>query len=145
MKKRILSFVCAVLLMMNLSGGALAAEPRASYYFSATEVYASPVSNSGILIEIEVTATHTMQKVGATDVYIYEQQSDGDYEIVYTYTSDDYPELQWSNNAFYMGSVTYQGTEGVKYYATCALYCKDSSGSETKFFNTNIVTATDNP
>lgn len=145
MKRKIISAILTLAFALNLAGTAAAVEPRASYYFSYTDVYATAVSDSQIVIDIEINATHTMQKVGATDVYIYEQQSDGDYEIVYTYTSDDYSDLMWSNDAFYFGAVTYQGTEGVKYYAICTLYCKDSSGSEIMHMTTNIVTATNNP
>lgn len=145
MKRKIISVILMLAFALSLSGTAMAVQPRASDYFAYTDVYASAVSDSGILIEIEIDATHTMQKVGATDVYIYEQQSDGDYEIVFTYTSDEYTQLMRSNNAFYTGSITYQGTEGVKYYAICTLYCKDSSGSEIMHMTTNIVTATDNP
>lgn len=145
MKRKIISVILTLIFALSLTGTAMAVQPRASDYFAYTDVYASPVSDGGILVEIEINATHTMTKVGATDVYIYEQQSDGRYENIFTYTSDDYPELQWSNNAFYMGSVTYQGTEGKKYYAICTLYCKDSSGSEIMHVTSNIVTAQANP
>lgn len=143
MKKRMISALCAFVFLLSLSDTAMAVEPRASDYFWATEVYATAQSGGNVLIEIEINATHTMTKVGATDVYIYEQQSDGDYDIVYTYTSDDYSGLMWTNNAFYMGSVTYEGDVGTKYYAKCTLYAKDSSGSEIMHVNSNIVTARD--
>lgn len=139
MKKRTVSALCAFAFLLSLS--AAAAEPRASDYFWYTDVYASAQSGGNILIEIEINATDIMQKVGATDVYIYEQQSDGGYDNVYTFTSDDYPSLMWTNNAFYDGAVAYEGTVGTKYYATVALYAKDANGSETMYEDTYVVTA----
>lgn len=138
MRKRIVSMMCVFLFIINMTN-ALAVESRASNYFSFTEVYASAQSSGEILVEITINATHTMTQVGVKRIYIYEQQSDGDYEIVHTFKYEDDTSMMRTNNAFYFGSFTYQGTSGVKYYATTSLYAKDSSGSETMYVNSNIV------
>ena len=82
-----------------------------------------------------------MQQVGASDVYIYEQQSDGSYDNVYTYTMDDYPSLIWTNSACAYVDVNYTGTAGKSYHAIVACYAKDSNGAETRYYTTNEVTA----
>lgn len=147
MKKRIISLFCAILVIMSLPGIALAVEvtPRASDYFGYTSVRAYAKPGSKILIEIDVDATHTMQQVGASKVYIYEQQSDGSYDIVYTYTKEAYPSLIWTNSSCAYVDVTYQGVAGRKYYAYVGCYAKDSSGAETLFDATYVVTAAANP
>lgn len=147
MKKRILSLLCAMLVILSLPGVAFAAEvnPRASYYFSCTDVRAYAEPGSKILIEIDVDATHTMQEVGASYVYIYERQSDGSYDVVYTYTKEAYPSLIWRNSSCAYVDVTYQGTAGKKYYALVGCYARDSSGAETRYYETYVVTAAANP
>jgi len=143
MKKRIASLLCAFVLILSLPAVACATEsaPRASDYFGATDVRAYAEPGSKILIEIDVSATHTMQQVGASEVYIYEQQSDGGYDCVYTYTKEEYPSLIWTNSACAFVDVTYQGTAGTKYYALVGCYAKDSNGAETLFHTTYVVTA----
>ena len=143
MKKKILSLLCAALLILSLPGVACAADvtPRASDYFSFTDVRAYAESGGNILIEIDVEATHTMLQVGASEVYIYEQQSDGDYDVVYTYTKEAYPHLTWSNCGSACIDVNYQGTIGKNYFATVACYARDSNGAEKRYYDTNVVTA----
>jgi len=143
MKKRMLSLLCVVCVLLSMPGVACAADitPRASDYFGCTGVRAYAEGGGEILIEIDVDATHMMQEVGASDVYIYEQQSDGDYEIVYTFTKEDYPSLVETNSFFGYVDVTYQGTSGTKYYALVACYAKDKNGAESLYFTTNVVTA----
>lgn len=140
MKKRILSAIFVSLFIINLTSVA-AVEPRASNYFSRTDVYASAQGDGEVLVEVEINATHTMTQVGAKRVYIYEQQSDGDYEIVHTYDYTVDSGMMNYGSAFYCGALTYQGTVGVKYFATACLYAKDSSGSETMYQDSYVITA----
>ncbi len=114
-----------------------ASTQRASDYFSYTEVVATPVGNGKFAVEFDINATHIMDKLGATEIIIWERQSNGSYESVKTYTSG----LMDTNTAAAYGRVYYQGTSGARYYATVALYAKDSSGSETLYSNTSVITA----
>lgn len=142
MKKRITSFLCALLMLMSTVSFASAATPRASDYFSCTDVRAYALSGGRILVEFDVDATHTMLEVGAQRVYIFEQQSDGSYDNVYTfYSSSNYSSMMDTNSAFGEGEVTYQGTPGVKYYAKCVFYARDSAGAELLYQNTTVKTA----
>lgn len=141
MKKRIIPIICAVLLMVNLCGVANAIT-QASDYFGCTAVYATATDGGKVLVEFEIDATHIMDEVGAKRIYIYEQQSDGSYSNVYTFRSTTYySSMINTNSAFGDGAITYQGIPGRKYFATVAVYAKDSEGSETRYYDTNIVTA----
>ena len=143
MKKRIFSLLCALVMILSVPVVACAAdaEPRASYYFSCTDVRAYAEDNGRILIEIDIDATHTMQEVGASDVWIYEVDSNGDSEIVYTFTMEDYPNMIWTNSSCACVDVTYQGTIGMRYFATVACYARDSEGAEWRYYDTRTVTA----
>ena len=110
---------------------------RASDYFSYTDVWATSQGNGKFLVEFDINATHKMLQLGADKIYIWEQQSDGSYDNVKTYTSG----LIDTNTAASYRRITYSGTPGVKYYATVVLYAKDSDGSEKLYSSTNVITA----
>lgn len=141
MKKRFLSLVCIALLLVSLSTAIYAVDARASDYFSATDVRAYAKSGGKILFEIDIDATHTMQEVGASEVYVYEQQSDGTWDNVYTFTMEAHPYLIETNSMSAYVDATYQGTVGKNYYAAVACYARDSEGAEWLYFNTPVVTA----
>ena len=141
MKKRLLSLLFATLLLVSLSTMVCASNARASAYFSATDVRAYAKSGGKILFEIDIDATHTMQELGASEIYVYEQQDDGSWDNVYTFTMDEHPYLIETNTAGAFVDATYQGTVGKNYFATVACYAKDSSGYEVLMFDTPDVTA----
>ena len=138
MRKRIVVLVSILLLIVSLTSFASA---RASEYFSYTSVYATALDDGEVLIEYDIDPTHTMLECGARAVWVYEQQSGGDYEEVFEYLMEDYPDMIQYNSIIGDGQVTYPGTPGKKYYALVALYAKDKYGSETISFYTNVVTA----
>ena len=138
MRKRIVVLVSICLLMVCLTSFASA---RASEYFSYTAVYATALDDGEILIEYDIDPTHTMLECGARAVWVYEQQSNGDYEEVFEYLMEDYPDMIQYDSIIGDGQVTYPGTPGKKYHALVALYAKDQYGSEIISFYTNVVTA----
>ena len=138
MKKKIAILAFAILLATNISGFASA---RASEYFGYTAVYATALDDGEVLIEYDIDPTHRMLECGARAVWVYEQQSNGDYEEVFEYLMEDYPDMIQYDSIIGDGQVTYPGTPGKKYYALVALYAKDQYGSEIISFYTNVVTA----
>lgn len=138
MRKRIVVLISILLLMVSLTSFASA---RASEYFSYTAVYAFALDDGEILIEYDIDPTHIMLECGAKIVYIYEQQSNGKYEVVCTYRMEDHPDMIQYNTFIGDGEVTYPGTPGKDYYALVGLYAKDRYGSETIYFETNLVTS----
>ena len=142
MKHRLASLVCAVLMLVSVSIPA-AALTEASDYFSATAVRLIAKGSGQLLIEYDINATHTMLEVGAKRIYIYEQQSDGNYELVETYYSDDYYDLMMdTNTAFGFGDMYYDGVSSFRYYVLCALYARDEEGSQTLYQYSSTVCAT---
>lgn len=141
MKKRFFSLFFALFLLLGLSTTTYAINARASDYFGFTDVRAYAQSGGKILFEIDVDATHTMQEVGASEVYVYEQQSDGSWDIVYTFTKESHPSLIWTNSSCAYVDAVYQGTVGKTYFATVACYAKDSNGYECLYDDTPDVTA----
>lgn len=144
MNSKVKRFFCSVsllLLMIGMIPTANAAITRASDYFAYTDVLAAPTSDGEFLVEFDINATKIMEEVGAEEILIYEQQSSGKYEVVKTFTRYNTTGLIDTNESCAYGKVYYQGTPGVKYFATVALYAKDSDGSETKYRDTRVITA----
>ena len=142
--KKIISMLCAVMLIVILPATACATEvtPRASEYFGYTAVQARAAGNGKVCIEIDINATRMMDEVGASVIHIYEKQANGSYKEVYKYTKAAYPNMMLVEDSFFAYlDVTYQGTSGKEYYAIVGCYAKDSAGSETLYFYTNVVTA----
>ena len=143
MKKRLLALFCAVSVLLSLTTAVCADNPgaRASAYFSATSVRAYAESGGKILFETDINATHTMQEVGVSVIYVYEKQSDGSWDEVYIFTMDEHPYLIETNSIGACIDATYQGTVGKQYYALVACYARDSEGAEWLYGETPTVTA----
>lgn len=136
-KKKLISLsLCIVMLLFVL---VIPASARASAYFSYTSLYAEDLGNGTISIKVHALGTGTMQEIGATQVIIYEKQSDGSYDPVRTYTKGDYPSLISYNRASHLSYVTYYGTPGKSYYALCAFYAKNATGSQIKWSTSNVT------
>lgn len=130
-KQKIISLsLCIVMLVFVL---AIPASARASAYFNYTNVYVDDKGNGTIRIQVHVIGTGTMQEIGATQVIVYEEQSDGSYDPVRTYTKNECPSLISYNRASHISYITHYGTPGKSYYALCAFYAKNSSGSQIKW------------
>ncbi|MCI9467881.1 MAG: hypothetical protein HFG45_01070 [Oscillospiraceae bacterium] len=142
MKKhiRLLSVILALALTFSMIPLANAVEQRGSDYFAASGVQAFAEGGGKVLIEFDIAATDMMDEIGASKIRIYEQQPNGTYSNVHTYTRDD-DGMMFTNDCFAYGDIYYQGISGRKYYAAVSMYCKDSTGSETITRNTNVVTA----
>ena len=135
-KKKPLSILLICLLVFSM---AIPASARASEYFYRTYVEATDIGNGTIRIKIDIGATKTMQELGATQVIVYEKQSDGSYDPVRTYTRSEYPSLISYNRASHVSYITHYGTPGKSYYALCAFYAKNSTGSQTKWGSSNVT------
>ena len=138
MKKKIAVLAFAILLATNISGFASA---RASEYFGYTAVYATALDDGEVLIEYDIDPTHRMQECGASIIWIYEGENNSGYEVVRIYRMEDYPDMIQHDTILGDGEVTYPGTPGKDYYALVGVYAKDQYGSETIYFETNVVTA----
>ena len=82
-----------------------------------------------------------MAEIGATQICVYQKQSDGSYQEVHTYTRYNQPGMILTKQAFADVNIIYPGTAGKYYYVTAACYCKNSAGSETAWVGSKAVKA----
>lgn len=138
---RFLTAALSLCLIFSIMVAAGFAATNASDYYSSTSVHATAVGNGDVVFEYDANATDFMDEIGAEKIVVWEQQSDGSYTDVYTFTRYNTSGMIAYNDYAHGGGVTYHGTKGVKYYATVKFYAKNSNGNESIYSNTKKVTA----
>jgi len=128
--KTLALFLCLTLVF----SAALSASARASDYFSHTSVSATKSGSGTLRIKLNVVAT------GASEIIVYEKQSNGTYQDVFTFKRDKYPTLVTKNRSSYVTYVTYPGTPGKTYYVTAHCYAANASGSQYTWAGSSAVT-----
>ena len=136
-QRTILSLFFVVVLTFSLT---VPASARASDYFVDKKLSASSAGNGTLKLTLTVLATETMQELGASQIRVYEKQSNGTSKAVYTFYRASYPKLIAKNTASIVVDVTYRGIPGKTYYATAGCYAKNSKGSSTIWVGSKSVT-----
>ena len=117
--------------------------PRASLYISGTEASIYANNTGKVTIYFSVTGTDIMTQIGASTIYLYEDNGKTS-KIVKTFRSSDleYSNMMNQNTSFHGDNVTYNdGKVGYKYYAEVYLKASNSTGGDTVMQPTNTVTA----
>lgn len=143
MSKRLLRSISVILVIVFLISApvqALAAEARASAWFTGYGASIVAAGNGKIKIEFTVVGTGTMTKLGASTIDIY--KSNGAFVKTISYTTSGNGYMMGYNTAYHSGSVPYSGVAGQKYYAVVNFYAKNSSGSDYRSYTTAYKTAT---
>ena len=127
--KRILKPLCAVLavmLMFTQPAQAIEIEnTRDSSYFIASSVYLVKTSDMTFEAWFDVSATRTMDELGASSITIQKSYDGVTWESMITYTKESTPQLICANTGLHGACVRYAGTTGRYYRAKIVLYAKD--------------------
>lgn len=132
--KRFVRRICLLLsLVLLLALPAQAAgNARTSQYFTASAVYLHKTSAKSFEAWFEVTATRTMDKIGAKEIKIQRSTDDENWTTVATYSMNDYSSLIREDWVGHDACVSYTGSSGYYYRAYYNLYAKDDdTGSAT--------------
>ena len=134
MKKVLRRLLLIVLCLSFLTVPSFAASPRSSEYIMGTNAGINYKGNGKIEVAFMISATSVMTDIGASLIELYEWNDDG-YSAkrvaTYRYTDPGYSNMMGHNDGIYSSYVTYNGTEGRKYYARVHLMAGNSSGSDT--------------
>ena len=123
-----------ILISAVLSTTAVAAESRASTYFSDYDASVSTSSSGTVTIRFDVTGMSSITQIGALSISLY--KADGTY--VKTFNSSTYTNMLASGTGSHSSSVIHLGEAGQSYYAVVTFYAKNSSGSDTVTYTTNV-------
>lgn len=142
-KKVIAMFLSLALLVVCVAVPVGAVDARSSLYLSYYRAWLTPVSGAKINVNVDVQAVSYMDNVGALSIKMYESSDGGaTWDSDGTYASALYPELLVQDDyLYYDTAVVHQGTAGYKYYAVVTVYAGDSTGSDTREYQTTTVTA----
>ncbi|MCI5691314.1 MAG: hypothetical protein MR286_10675 [Clostridiales bacterium] len=135
-QRTILSLFFIVVLTFSLT---VPASARASDYFVDKKLSASSAGNGTLKLTLDISATETMQELGASQIRVYEKQSNGISKVVYTFYRASYPKLIVKNKSSIVVDVTYRGIPGKIYYATANCYAKNSKGSNSMWVDSHSV------
>ena len=145
MKKffRGLAFCLVCLFLLNTSAFAMEqSSQRASKYIMGTNATITTGSGGSLTISFSISSPGIMTKIGATTVYLYEDNGNSTKLVAPYRSSDkDYAYFMTENSGYHGANVTYTGTVGYKYYAKIYLTAGDSTGSDTVIHTTSTVTA----
>lgn len=134
--KTLALFLCLTLVFSM----AISASARSSNYFSDTSVSATKAGSGTLRIKLNVVSLGTMRELGASEIIVYEKQSNGSYKAVSTLKRSAYPNLVTQNRSSYVTYVTYKGTPGKTYYVTAHCYAANASGSQYTWAGSSAVT-----
>ena len=143
--RRLCGLAAVLTLALSIMVPMACAAEQASDYFAGTSAVAYAEADGQIYIEGDCSGTDLMDEIGIESITIYEKQSNGYYDDVYTYTRYNTSGMISYNDYEHFKSITYQGTVGKKYYAEIAFYAEDSEGNETLYHDSNVVTAVVTP
>lgn len=131
MKKKIISALLAVMLILSASISCYAVEARASRYFDGYLLAMTAQGNNQMAVSFTVYGMHKMDQIGAYYIRIEEEYATDKWLTTFTAYGDKMPEKFYSYNAYeHTGSYTFTGVPGVKYRAVMKAYAEDENGSE---------------
>ena len=134
MKRRIICSISLILVFVFLFSTVSFAAETSSLYIAATNAYLTR-SGDNVNVYFYIVGCHTfMDRIGATKVYVYEQNGTT-WSLVKTFDSDDslYTSDMIDTNTGAMSShVTYtEGSATKNYFALVYFYAEKDGGSDT--------------
>lgn len=143
MKKIIKTTICLVLAIGLLSSFvyASAVVTRSSLYLSDYSASISAGQDGTISISATIYGNGYLSEIGVSKVTVYESLDGRNYTKYGTFLSDDYPSMMSSGTQYRGTAFQFTGTAGYTYKATVYCYGSDGSGSDTKLYYTDRVTA----
>lgn len=131
MKKKFISALLAVTLLLSVSLPCYAVEARASKYFDGYILGIAAQGNAQMTVSFSVLGMSKMDQIGAYYIRIEEEISTDKWITTFTAYGDKNPSKFYSYNAYDHGAdYTFTGVPGVKYRAVLKAYAKDKNGSE---------------
>ncbi len=134
---RISAIITVVVLLLTSTSFVAHAAIEASEYLQYYNAYFTKTGNT-IKTHFQVQGTETMDKVGVTEIYLYERANRYDnWSLVMTYLSTDSnytTTMMGTNTGFKVDKVTYNGTSSYEYKAYITVYAEKDGGSDSRSF-----------
>lgn len=143
--KRLMRFVCMTLvfglLLVIPAYAETTVEPRESAFFASygTDLYKASSTSFEIWFDVNANATW-MDKLGVSDITVYQSANQQSWTEVGFYHMDDYPHMIDTNTVSHTGYVTYyDAIPGYYYTAYITFYAQNSRGIGERYVYTEIL------
>lgn len=131
-----------LVIVLFLSVGALAAEPRSSLYLDAYGAYMYAAGWGKVQVWFQVDGTNDMDEIGSLAIWIYESKDNENWSWVETFEYQDNSGMLGYDNYYHTGHVEYKGTIGRYYKAYVCVWAGKDGAGDTRYFWTNSEKAT---
>ncbi len=135
MKRMMIRCSVIILVLAVLLSTAAYATMDASNYLTYYNSYITKSGNT-VKVYIDVVGTGIMDRIGATEIYLYERaNSSSSWTLVQTYLSSDpaYTSAMIDTNASFKDDyVTYSGNSSYQYMAYVTVYAEKNGGSDSR-------------
>jgi len=125
---RVIALICVISVLF--SAPTFAAE-QASYQLTSYNAAATHIGDGEIAIEFDVLATGIMAKVGASDIYVYENVL-GNWVLYWAFDEND-PDMLSEDDYYHVGTVSFPAYENGYFKVVTYIYAEDyNGGSDTR-------------
>ena len=137
--KRLVSLLLAVCMCSSLfCTFASAVDARSSDYLDSYVCSVTPKSGGEIVVSASVHAVVNATMIGASDIYLYESSDNLHFTCIEHFNYEDYPNMMGSGRHFNDDVICYDGTVGKYYYARVYVYAGNSTGYDSKVYETSV-------
>jgi len=115
---------------------------RTNSYITRTRATIDVLGNGKLSIGFNISGKGKMDKIGATTIYLYENNGyTTRIAATFRHTDAGYEYLMGSDAYYHSGNVSYNGTSGYTYHATVEFWAENSTGGDSTSYTTLAVTA----
>ena len=137
--------IIALLLALSLAAPCYASaaviepvQPMGSDYFDSYSAYVCAMGGGKIEIWFTVSATRSMDKLGALTIMLYESANQEEWTRVKTYTYENYPSMLVQGTILHTYGVPYYGIAGRYYKAHVFFYASKDGTSDSRGITTAV-------
>lgn len=134
---RVVVAICLIFVVLtpNVASAAVKppVDPQASNYIAGYHGY---IARSGSTIQpvFSIAGTGMMDKIGATEIYLYESSDGVNYTMVKSYRHSNYSNMLAYNTSAYGSYMTYTGNANCYYKARVTVFAGKGSGGDSRTF-----------
>lgn len=144
MKKlsRLIGIILVIVLCTSIAASAATNKPMASNYLAQYDAYIVNNGGGSISIWFDVSATGTMDQIGALTIILREYNGTSWNTVrTYSYTDLLYSHILATNTFYYMDNVSYSAISGRAYYASVTVWAGKDGGGDSRVVTTSSVVA----
>lgn len=144
---RAISLVLALIMIISISGNAVAAppdemQPYSSSYLSNYLAYTYAAGGGKVQVWFMITGTPKTTEVGALTIILKESTNQTDWTTVETFRHTTHEDMLFYGEDSVASHVDYDGTAGRYYYAIVTIWGGANGTGDSRKITTDVIQAT---